>query len=191
MPELGSYDENAAPAVSYDPIPAADYLAQVEESDVKPTKQNTGEILSLTWVILDGPCQGRKVFDRINLRNANPQAQEIGQRQLAALRLATGVNSPRSSEELHNIPCQVKVKVRPAGPDKFGVHRDAQNEVKGYARLGDGQGSPVPAQQQPPAQPPRQAPPAQTYRAPSQQPPAMAGAGAGVAGSPGKPPWKR
>lgn len=170
MAELGTYDESAPPAESYDPIPTGSYIAQIEESNIKDTKTKTGEILTFKWRILDGEYQNRVIFDRVNIRNASKQAQEIGQRQLASIRLATGINSPRVSEELHNIPCFIKVKIRPAGPDKSGVHRDAQNEIKGYDPIGN---KSAPAQ------------PSQSAKPKSAPPPQQA-----AAGSTGKPPWK-
>ena len=51
-----------------------------------------------------GPYQGRKLFDRLNLVNANPQTVEIAQRTLSAICHATGRMQVQDSEELHLIP---------------------------------------------------------------------------------------
>ncbi len=170
MPELGSYDPNAAPAEVFDPIPPGKYIAIITESDVVTPSSGKGRMLSLKWEICDGEYGGRKLFSNINLENPSQQAQEIGQRQLASLRLATGKNSPRASEEFHGIPIEITVKIRPAGPDKQGIHREAQNEIKGYAKVGSD------APQQVAAQQPAAKPQAATVAA-------------GASG--GKPPWQR
>jgi hypothetical protein len=179
MADIGPFDPNAKPSEVFEPIPAGKYVALISESDVKPTKNNTGDLLNLKWVILEGPYERRVVFDRINMRNQNPQAQEIGQRQLASLRQATSVNSPRDSAEFHNIACIINVKVRPAGPDKNGVHREAQNEIKGYEKLGAAQPAATVQQQSPPAytnQPVR---------------PGGNGAATTMPAAPARAPWKR
>ena len=58
----------------------------------------------------------------------------------------------------------MRVSIRPAGPDKQGVPRDAQNEVKGYEAA---TGAPAQAGYQTPAEQPQQAaqPAAQQPRA--------------------------
>lgn len=182
---LGTYDESAPPMEDFTPLPPGAgtgpegmYLVAVETSKVDPTKNRDGERLNLKWRVLEGEHANRIVFHGINIRHVNPKAQEIGQRELASLRQATGVLSARDSSEFHGIPCWMKLAIRPAGPDKQGVHREAQNEVKAIKRVESapaGQGAP-------PQQSPRQnaAPAAWT----GQQQPAAAGAS-------GKPPWSR
>ncbi|MDB5294689.1 MAG: hypothetical protein JWO31_672 [Phycisphaerales bacterium] len=131
----GLVDEQAAPqeARNFDLLPKGDYLAQVEESGKKPTQAGTGTLLKLTWRILEPAAfAGRKLFDNINLTNPNPQAQEIGQRQLASIRAATGVASLKRSEQLHNIPVTLKVRIKAAHRDRKGVDREAANVIDDY-----------------------------------------------------------
>ena len=63
--------------------------------------------------MLDGPYKGRKLFDRLNLVNANPQTVEIAQRTLSAICHATGRMQVQDSEELHLIPFIADVQVQP------------------------------------------------------------------------------
>lgn len=180
---LGSYDESAKPMEDYTPLPANEYLMAIEESEVKPCKpdaagRSNGNRLNLKWRVLEGEHAGRILFHGVNIQHVNPKAQEIGQRELASIRQATGVLSARDSQEFHGIACLVKVAVRPPGPDAKGVHREAQNEVKAIKPATSapvGQAPQAPPQQQPAAQQQRQ------YVAPQRQP-AAAGVG-------GKPPW--
>ena len=61
--------------------------------------------------MLDGPYKGRKLFDRLNLVNANPVTVEIAQRTLSAICHATGRMQVQDSEELHLIPFIADVQV--------------------------------------------------------------------------------
>ena len=96
-----TFDPNSVPEDdrTFDPLPAGDYLMQVTESEIKPTKSGSGEQLILTLEVVDGPHQNRKVWDRLNIRNENADAQRIAQRALADLCLAIGVASLRDTTD--------------------------------------------------------------------------------------------
>lgn len=150
MADLSNYEnevENAKPMTSYDPIPAGTYTAVITESEIKDTSNNTGQQLALRWQIIEGEHEGRFVFDRITLKNQNPQAVEIGMRQLKSIALAVGhAGRLGDSAELHGQPCLIKVKVAPPRTDtKTGKTYDTSNEIKGYDPL-DGT-APVATQQ--------------------------------------------
>jgi hypothetical protein len=72
-----------------------------------------GQYLYVEIDVLDGPYKGRKLFDRLNLINANPQTVEIAQRTLSAICHATGRMQVQDSEELHLIPFVADVQVQP------------------------------------------------------------------------------
>ena len=130
MSNLSAYNFNAEevePSSSFDPIPAGWYKAIVSNSEMKPTRDGYGEYLSLTLQVIEGQYENRLVFARLNLKNANDKAVDIARKDLAAICRAVGVMSPQSSEELHDIPLMVKVKVRPAQGEY-----DASNDVGGY-----------------------------------------------------------
>jgi hypothetical protein len=165
----GTFDANAVePSAPRDIIPPGEYLVQIVESEMADTKRGDGQMLKLTMDILEGPHAGRKLWDRLNLVNPNAQAVEIAQRTLSAICHATGRLQVSDSEQLHFIPLVATVKVRPAGMDKSGVQREAQNEIGGYKPAG-GTARPAPA----PQQQTRQAapPPAQTKPAATAAPP--------------------
>lgn len=117
---------------SFEPLPAGDYTMQVIESDIKETKSGTGEQLVLTLEVLEGPHSNRRVWDRLNIRNQNADAQRIAQRSLADLCLALGISSLRKTEDLHFKPFVGKVTIR---PDKTGQY-GPQNAVRYKARGG-------------------------------------------------------
>lgn len=116
------------PKKSFEPIPAGSYIASISESAIKPTSKGTGQIMNLTFDILDGQYKGRKVFDRINIQNQNPTAEKIGQEQLSALCHAVGVLQLQDTNQLHGRPVTIKVKIR---KDDTGQYEDS-NEVTGY-----------------------------------------------------------
>ncbi|MDA0341184.1 MAG: DUF669 domain-containing protein, partial [Proteobacteria bacterium] len=94
-------------------LPPGKYPAQIVSSDMRVTKDGMGQYLLVELDVLDGPYQGRKLFDRLNLVNANPQTVEIAQRTLSAICHATARMQVQDSEELHLIPLLVDVQVQP------------------------------------------------------------------------------
>jgi len=119
------------PATSYEPIPADWYKAVITETEEKPTKAQTGSYLQLTIEVIEGHHQGRRVFERLNLKNPKPVAVEIAQRSLSSICRSIGVNNPQNSEELMDKPLMIKVAVKPA-QGEYG----ASNEIKGYDAVG-------------------------------------------------------
>lgn len=130
----GAYDPQAEAQQDFAPIPSDKYLAQITDSDLKPTKKNDGHFLELAYEITEGPYKGRKVWARINLDNPNAKTVEIGNRQFAAIRQATGVINPRDSQELHYKPHVIRVEFIPAGTvqkNGYKTERDS-NEIKAW-----------------------------------------------------------
>lgn len=128
MPANLNFDASGvAPQSGFDPLPAGKYRAHITDSEVKPTKNNSGQYLQLTWEILDeGAFKGRKVFDRLNIVNANATAQEIAQRQLSAICHCTGQMKLSNSQQLHHIPVVLTLKV------KQDAGYEPRNEVSKY-----------------------------------------------------------
>lgn len=110
----------------YDAIPAGDYEAIVTDSEVKATKDGTGQYLALTIEIQSGQFQGRRLWDRLNLQNRNQKAVEIAQRQMAQLCHAINVLQVLTPQHLHGRPFVVKVTA------KNDPERGMVNEVRGY-----------------------------------------------------------
>lgn len=96
----------------FDIIPAGEYIAVIESSDLVPTKAGTGEILKLTYQIIDGPQKGKKLFNNLNLKNPNQQAVQIATRSLNSIGVAVGVTDIKDSSQLHNIPMKIDVMVK-------------------------------------------------------------------------------
>jgi hypothetical protein len=132
--ELNGFNANEVePNAPRDPIPAGWYKAVITESEEKPTKAQTGSYLQLTFEIVEGQHQGRKVFSRLNLNNPNATAVEIAQRELSGICRGVGVMTPRASQDLHDKPLSIKVKVTPAR-DGY----EPGNEISEYAAANGG-----------------------------------------------------
>lgn len=152
---------------NFDVIPSGDYLMQIIESDLKETKDRTGNILAMTAEILEGANTNRRLWINLNIRNKSPQAQQIAQRALADLCLAVGVKALRNSDELHFKPFIGKVKI---SRDKSGEYPD-KNEVSRFKAMGG-----APAQSAP-----QERKPTETRPSPAQRPASTGG---------GSRPWK-
>ena len=149
-------------------MPPGQYPGQIVNSEMRPTKDGRGQYLWVEIDILDGSYAGRKLFDRLNLINANATTVEIAQRTLSAICHAVRKMQVDDSEQLHFIPLLVDVKVQ---PPKNGY--DASNTIR-YLPL-----------EQPPAQPAAATPHARAAAPARPAAPQPASRPAGVA------PWRR
>jgi hypothetical protein len=143
----GLYDPTAEAQQDLGKLPTGEYLARIFDSDVKPTNNNEGQYMELAYEVIDGPLKGRKHWERITLSNPNPKAVEIGNRQFAAIREATGVANPTKTEELHNKPHIIRVEFYPAGSEyqygkRKGQKRDRDEaEIKAWKPLAGASGN--------------------------------------------------
>ena len=152
MADLGGvFNANDVKPSSFDVLPASEYEAIIVNSEKKTTSKGDGNYLNLELQILNGPFQNRKIFDKLNLVNPNPQAVEIARGTLSAICRAVGVMTPRDSSELHDKPIRIKVAVKKS--DEYGE----QNVIKAYKPRAIVGTTVVPTTQAPPVPP---APPA-------------------------------
>ena len=154
-----------APNKPLELLPPGRYVVQIVGSEMRPTKDGMGRLLWLELDVLEGQHAGRKLFDRLNLVNANPTTVEIAQRTLSAICHAVGKMQVDDSEQLHLIPLIADVKVQ---PPKNGY--DAKNTLR-YLPL-DSQPTPRPV-------------------APTARPAAAAVASPAPVAKTGTAPWRR
>ena len=130
MANLNGFDaREVEPAVGFDPIPAGKYLAVITGSDMKRTKNGTGQFLELTFQVIEGQYKGRLLWARLNLDNPNDLAVKIARAELSAICRAVGVLAPKDSVELHNLPLTLTVALK-----KREDTGELTNEIKGYAK---------------------------------------------------------
>ena len=117
---------------NFDPLPAGDYQMQVIETDVKATKANNGDQqLVLTLEVISGPHANRRVWDRLNIRNHNADAQRIAQRALADLCLAVGITTLRNTEDLHFKPFVGRVGIKTDKSGQYGPQNTVRYRQRG------------------------------------------------------------
>lgn len=140
----GLYDTNAQAQEDAGALPTGEYLVQIIDSDLKPTKNNAGHYLELVREVMDGPHKGRKHWERLNLDNPNAQAVEIANRAFASIREATGVANPTDSRDLHFKPHVIRIDTLPAGSSRSnGTVRDRDEaNIKAYKKVEGSTGGP-------------------------------------------------
>lgn len=132
----------------FEPIPVGWYQFVIEKAELKPTKAGTGSMVSIMAKVQGPTHDNRVVFGNINYQNPNPQAQEIGQRQLSALCHAIGVLNLSNVAQLCGIPFEARVKITAAtynvANDKdSGVLYEARNEFQGFRAVGGATAAPI------------------------------------------------
>jgi len=133
MAQLTFDANNVAASEGFDVLPKGKYLCMAVASQIKPTAKGTGDYLEITFEVLDGQGKGRKIWERLNIRNVNKKAEEISQRQLSALCRSVGVLNLQDTDQLHNIPVVLDIDIE----QREGY--EPQNRVKGYGASGNTQ----------------------------------------------------
>lgn len=161
MADLGfNLNEEEYPSESLEPVPQGDYLVQVVDEKTKMTKSG-GEMIVLTWEILDPErFAGRKIFENLNLFNANETAQRIARERIASIMRAAGLKGISNTEQLRYIPLTASVVIKQdAGFDPknelgrkivgSGMTRPAAEPSKPREASGAGRGGQLPPEGNP------------------------------------------
>jgi hypothetical protein len=136
---MAALNFNAAavePQQSFDALPPGRYDAIISASEMKDTKAGTGQYLQLTFDVVGGQYEGRKLWSRLNLVNPNATAVQIAERELSAICHCVGILVPADSEELHDRPLIVDV-IQELNP----MSGQQTNRIKGYSQAN---GAPAP-----------------------------------------------
>jgi hypothetical protein len=90
MARLGeTFDASTVePNKPFEPLPPGRYVVQIVNSEMRPTKDGMGQYLWLELDVLEGAHAGRKLFDRLNLVNKQPDD-----------------GRDRAADALGNLPC--------------------------------------------------------------------------------------
>lgn len=136
----GGFDSTAvAPDEGRDfsPLPSGAYEVEITGSEVKDTKAGTGCYLSLELTVIGPTCAGRKVWQNITLKNANSEAESIGQAQLSALCRAVGIGVLKDSDQLFGKVVRVRL-----GLEKGKDGHPDRNKVTAWEAMGGHQPGP-------------------------------------------------
>ena len=130
---MAALNFNAAaiqPQQSFDALPPGRYEAIISESEMKDTKSGTGQYLQLTFDVVGGQYEGRKLWSRLNLVNPNATAVQIAERELSAICHCVGILVPQDSEELHDALLVIDV-IQELNP----MSGQQTNRIKGYSQV--------------------------------------------------------
>ena len=111
---------------SFEPLPAGWYTGTISQAELKATKAGNGQYIKLRYDITGPTHQGRVVFGNLNIKNANPKAEEIGRQQLGDIMRAIGLAKVTDTDQL--IGGQIAIKLEVKEDAQYG----ASNEVKGF-----------------------------------------------------------
>lgn len=108
-------------------LPAGEYFVEIVRSMITPSKSGKAKVLELRYQILEGEMAGATITGVITVEHEDRKSQNRGQVILSNLLDALGLEEFHDTEELHNIPLYIKVRVttREGGGDK--------NEVIGFS----------------------------------------------------------
>jgi hypothetical protein len=111
MAEFGfDFDASQVDTSSYSEIPEGQYVAVINKAERKPTKRGDAEYLSLEFQIVSDHQNGRKLWENLNLWNANQDAVKIAFASLASICKAVGVLKPTDTDQLVNKPMRITIK---------------------------------------------------------------------------------
>jgi len=129
-----AFDVNSLPQSdnNFDPLPAGWYTTKIAGAEIKATKNGTGQYISVRYDIIGPSHQGRVVFGNINIKNANPKAEEIGRQSLGELMRAIGLARVTDTDQLIGGNVQIKLSVKQ--DETYGD----KNEIKGFKAVTGG-----------------------------------------------------
>lgn len=123
------------PNASLEALPSGMYPVVITKSEEKPTRNGNGSYIEFEMTVQGGDFAGRKVFDRLNIKNPNQQAVDIAYSTLSAICHVTGRLNITATEQLHGVPFVAVVSKRVRDdlpPPPPGEQPQYSNEVKGY-----------------------------------------------------------
>lgn len=111
MADLHGFDaSHHQPTPERQILPAGKYIAEIVESDLRPTRAGDGQLLEMRLRVVEGPYAGHVLLAWLNTKNPNETAQRIGRERLADICRAVGILQPKDSVELHNLRLQIHVR---------------------------------------------------------------------------------
>jgi len=116
------------PRQSFDVLQPGQYRCRIVRAEGRmANKQETGEMLSLEFEVLEPEYAGRRLWALLCVEHQTDQVRKIAQEQVSAICHAIGKPNASGAEDLLGGDLMVRVKVKPAN-DKY----EARNECVGY-----------------------------------------------------------
>lgn len=115
----------------FKPLPAGWYSATINTAKLDPTKDGTGQKISVRFDITGPTHQGRVVYSNLNIKNKSEKAEEIGRAQLGSIMRAIGLKQVSNTDQLIGGALQIKLDIKT--DEQYGT----RNEVKAFRADGD------------------------------------------------------
>lgn len=128
------------PNDEYELLPEGEYIAIITESEEKENNAKTGSYIQLSIEIQDGKYAGRKLTERLNIKNQNDTAVNIAFATIKKINTALGLDEVENSTQWHNKRFIAKVGVQKGKPytkDGLEVQGNDQNVIKKYLPYGN------------------------------------------------------
>ena len=142
MAQLGFNAGEYDPTDGFTPLPAGDYVAMVTEAGVVYTKSG-GQMVKMTYTVMEGQFEGRKIWSQHNIVNNNPKAEEIGRKEIS--RIAHAIGQPQLNDTDHLLNQVMTIGIIIKQDPGYGP----KNEVKKWTGHNNRQPT-QPAPEQPP-----------------------------------------
>lgn len=133
MSIFGGFDaDTVEPSLPRDLIPDGEYEAVCESVAERENTNRNGSYLYFVFALVGGDHDGRKLFERLNIKNPSEKTVAIANATMSAILRAVGVPRPVNEEDICNIPLVVIVghKTDNSGNPKY--DGTVSNRIVGY-----------------------------------------------------------
>jgi len=102
---IGEYERQN----NFDPIPKGTYKTKISLAEIKQNRQQTGNVLKLTFDIIAGDYEGRKIFENLNIKHPNADTVKIAYNNINGIGKAIGLSAVTDTNQLLNKPLMIDV----------------------------------------------------------------------------------
>jgi hypothetical protein len=115
---------------SPDLIEPGDYTAEIIEAENAAPRSGDGHMLKVTWAIVEGEYEGRRVWQTLCYDHSSQTTKDIAQKMLKRICVALDIGVLRDPEALKFKPANIKVGIE---RDKTGQYDDKNKIIKVWA----------------------------------------------------------
>lgn len=120
-----NFNANEVEVDDFSALAPGEYPVVFTDNEKRTNKSGEGAHLYLVAEVIGEKAKGRKLFERLNLWNKNPDAVSIAKQSLAKICKAIDVPVPKNSDELRNKPLVAVV-------GQYEYNGQTRNEITDY-----------------------------------------------------------